>query len=163
VSGTKRAPNEPKRVYGSAKTSDDLAPGTESAAIKQFGAKGKDAATTATPYPGGAENAAARKADGADRKGQGETEQPASRSEPEQGFGRRTDTKGGDRALERSSGTRNLPGGGDAVQRSPRPRTGDTIPQGDVPEESPKKRAPAGGENMGEGMGSIGNPPGNPQ
>lgn len=152
---------EPKRIYGGARTADDLAPGTENAAIRQFGAKGKEAATTTAPYPGGAENAASSKTD---RKGKGraETGQPASRPEsgPESGFGRQADTKGGERALEHPPVPRNIPGE-DGAQRGARPGAENMIPRGDLPKESLKKRAPASVEGAGEGTGSVSNQPGN--
>lgn len=154
VSGTKHMPGEPKRIYGGARTSDDLAPGTERAAIRQPGAKGKEATTTAMPYPGGAENAAARKTDVKGRAAESEQE---SGSQP--GFGRQTDVKGGERGLERSSATDSALGR-DRVQRGVRPGTGGTIPRSEMPEESSKKRVPASGEGAGEGTGSVSDQPG---
>jgi hypothetical protein len=155
VSGAKQAPAGPKRIYGGAKTSDDLAAGTEKATIRQPGAKGKEEATTALPYPGGAENAAARKTDA---KGRAE----ADRSAPGSDSGiadRKTDVRGGERVLERSPAMRNTTGD-DGAQRGSRQGTGSSAPRSGPNEESLKKRPPAGSESTGEGAGAISNQPG---
>jgi hypothetical protein len=156
ASGAPQVPVGPKRVYGGAKTSDDLAAGTEKATIRQPGAKGKEEATTGLPYPGGAENAAARKTEA---KGRAE----ADRSAPGSDSGiadRQTDIRGGERALERSPATRNMPGG-DGAQRGSRQDTGSSAPRSGPNEESLKKRPPAGSESAGEGAGPISNQPAN--
>lgn len=153
ASGTNQAPAGPKRIYGGARTSDDLAAGTEKAPIRQPGTKGKEEATTGVPYPGGAENAAARKTDA---KGRAEADQPGSDS----GIAdRKTDIRGGERALERSPAMRNTTGD-DGAQRGGRQGTGSSAPRSGPAEESLKKRPPAGGESA-EGASSISNQPGN--
>ena len=155
ASGAPQVPVGPKRVYGGAKTSDDLAAGTEKATIRPPGAKGKEEATTALPYPGGAENAAARKTDA---KGRAE----ADRSAPGSDSGiadRKTDVRGGERVLERSPAMRNTTGD-DGAQRGSRQGTGSSAPRGGPNEESLKKRPPAGSESAGEGAGPISNQPG---
>jgi hypothetical protein len=152
-------PVEQKRIYGGAKTSDDLAAGAESAAGRQPGTKGKEAATTAVPYPGGAENAAARKAD---EKGRAGANQPAPGMEPgsERDSGRQIDMKREEPAFERQPALRN-PTGGDRAQPGARRGTGGTMPRNEAPEESLKKRTPTIGESAGEGTGFTSNQPGN--
>jgi hypothetical protein len=159
ASGANRVPAEQKRIYGGAKTSDDLAAGTESGAIRQPGAKGKEAATTAVPYPGGEENAAPRKA-GAKGRADANQPTPGMESGSERDSGRQIDMKGGEPAFERPPALRS-PTGGDRAQPGARRGTGGTMPRNEVPEESLKKRAPTSGESGGEGMGSTSNQPGN--
>jgi hypothetical protein len=158
ASGAKQVPAGPKRVYGGAKTADDLAAGTEKAAIRQSGTRGKEGAATAVPYPGGAENAAARKSDA---KGRAAADQPGQRGEgaSEPGSGRQTDMKGGEPALERAPALRNIPEG-EGAQRGVRRGVGGTMPRSDTAEESLKKGAPPSGENAGGSAGSVGNQPG---
>jgi hypothetical protein len=152
VSGAKQAPAGPKRIYGGAKTSDDLATGTEKTPMRQPGTKGKEEAKIAE----GAENAAARKAEA---KGRAEADQSTGGSDS--GIAdRKTDVKGGERALERSPATRNMPGG-DGAQRGSRQDTGSSAPRSGPNEESLKKRPPAGSESAGEGAGPISNQPAN--
>jgi hypothetical protein len=159
VSGTNRMPGEQRRIYGGAKTSDDLAAGAENATTRQPGAKGKEAATTALPYPGDAENAAARKADAKGRAGANQPG-PGVESGSERDSGRQTDMKGGEPAFEPSPASRNMTGG-DRAQPGARRGTSGTTPRYDASEEPLKKRAPASGENSGQGTGSPGDQPGN--
>jgi hypothetical protein len=157
ASGAKQVPAGPKRVYGGAKTSDDLAAGTEKAAPRQRGTKGKEEATTGVPHAGGAENAAARKSDA---KGRAEADRPQSGADSR--GDRQTDTDGGERALERPPAIRNMTDG-DGAQQGARQGTGrgSTVPRSGTTEDSLKKRPPASGESAGEGTGTISNQPGN--
>jgi hypothetical protein len=158
ATGAKQLPAGSKRVYGGGtKTSDDLSAGAEKAAIRQPGARGKEEAATAVPYPGGPENAAGRKTDA---KGRAEADQPKSGSES--GIvDRQTDIRGGERALERSPAMRNMTGGDGAQRGGSRQGAGSSVPRSGATEESLKKRSPASGESMGEGANSLGNQPGN--
>jgi hypothetical protein len=158
ATGANRVPVEQRRIYGGAKTSDDLAVGAEKAAIRQPGAKGKEADTTAVPYPGGAENAAARKTDAKGRAGANQSA-PAAESGSEGDSGRQVDMKGREPALERLFTLRGTTGG-DRGQPGARRGTGGTTPRNEAPEESPKKRTPTG--EGAEDTGSVGNQPGKP-
>lgn len=160
ASGANRVPVEQRRIYGGSKTSDDLAAGTENTAIRQPGAKGKETATTAVPDTGGADNAAARKAD-AKEPASANQPAPAVESGSERGSGRKTDMKGREPALERPPALRNMTGG-DRAQPGPRRETGGTMRRGETTEEPLKKRSPASDENMGEGAGSVSNQLGKP-